>query len=234
MIDDYAAHAAVWDWDGFDNTPEYERWLHCARPYGNKVLLPMCALGQLGAFMAQKGCLVTGFDITQEMITEGLFRFGAIENLDLQIADVRSFSLLTKDFDFCLIKDNDLHLLADLEAVQQALRTIALHMRSGGGLMLALTLPGKKSYKTPLETYHPRVPKESGPKVWKTGQCRYEASSKRFYIKQTVHVDDTQFPYEITLQYYSRRELLRTLRDCGWTVQSETQENGWILECVKN
>ncbi len=31
----------------------------------------MCALGQTGAYMAQKGFSVTAFDITKEMIDEG-------------------------------------------------------------------------------------------------------------------------------------------------------------------
>jgi len=46
MIDDYAKHAAVWDWDGYDNTPEYDYWCNYAGQFGNKVLIPMCALGQ--------------------------------------------------------------------------------------------------------------------------------------------------------------------------------------------
>ena len=46
MIDDYRKHAVVWDWDGFDNSLEYEYWCKYAKHYGNKVLIPMCALGQ--------------------------------------------------------------------------------------------------------------------------------------------------------------------------------------------
>lgn len=46
-----------------------------------KVLIPMCALGQTGAYMAQKGFFVTAFDITKEMIDEGKKRFGSVENL---------------------------------------------------------------------------------------------------------------------------------------------------------
>ena len=64
MIDDYRKHAVVWDWDGFDNSLEYEYWCEYARHYGKKVLIPMCALGQVGAYMAQKGFSVTAFDIT--------------------------------------------------------------------------------------------------------------------------------------------------------------------------
>ena len=226
----YAAHAATWDWDGFDNTPEYERWLQRARPYGNRVLLPMCALGELGAFMAERGFSVTAFDIVPEMIAEGQKRFGAMENLALQVADVCNFTS-EQEFDFCLIKD--LHLLADLDAVRQALKAIAQNTRVGGGLVLALTLPGKASFETPWETYHPRVPKPGGPKVWKESRCRYDAASKRFHINQIVHVDDARFPHEVTLQYYARRVFLRVLRDCGWVPRSENRDQGWVLECTK-
>ena len=41
MIDDYRKHAVVWDWDGFDNSLEYEYWCKYARQYGKKVLIPM-------------------------------------------------------------------------------------------------------------------------------------------------------------------------------------------------
>ena len=228
----YAAHAATWDWDGFDNTAEYERWLQCARPYGNRVLLPMCALGELGAFMARRGCSVTAFDMTPEMIAEGQKRFGAVENLTLQVGDVCSLAS-EQEFDFCLIKDNDLHLLADLDAVRRALTAIAQHVRAGGGLVLVLTLPDRASFETPWEAYPPRVPKQGGPKVWKEGRCRYDAASKRFHIKQIVHVDDAQFPCEVTLQYYARGVFLRVLRDCGWVLRSENRDQGWVLECVK-
>ena len=71
MIDDYRKHAVVWDWDGFDNSLEYEYWCKYTKHYGNKVLIPKCALGQTGAYMAQKGFSVTAFDITKEMIDEG-------------------------------------------------------------------------------------------------------------------------------------------------------------------
>ena len=88
MIDDYRKHAVVWDWDGFDNSLEYEYWCKYARQYGKKVLIPMCALGQVGAYMAQKGFSVTAFDITKEMIDEGEKRFRSVENLSLKIADI--------------------------------------------------------------------------------------------------------------------------------------------------
>ena len=67
-----------------------------------KVLIPMCALGQTGAYMAQKGFFVTAFDITKEMIDEGKKRFGSVENLSLKIADICNLHLGESDFDFFL------------------------------------------------------------------------------------------------------------------------------------
>lgn len=64
MIEDYAKHAAVWDWDGYDNSIEYDYWCNYANKYGKKILIPMCALGQVGAYMAGKGFSVTAFDFS--------------------------------------------------------------------------------------------------------------------------------------------------------------------------
>ena len=98
MIEDYAKHAAIWDWDGFDNSPEYEYWCRYARKYGYKVLMPMCALGSAGAYLAEHEFFVTGFDLTAEMIAEGKKRFGAMENLELLVADICEFDFVEKSY----------------------------------------------------------------------------------------------------------------------------------------
>ena len=158
MIDDYKKHAVVWDWDGFDNSLEYEYWCEYARHYGKKVLIPMCALGQVGAYMAQKGFSVTAFDITKEMIDEGEKRFRSVENLSLNIADICNLHLSESDFDFCFIATQDLHLLSDLKMVRRAFQSLSLHLREGGGLSLELVLPSSESFELPQQTFYPRVP----------------------------------------------------------------------------
>jgi len=52
---DYAKHAQYWDWSGHDRTPEDAYWYRYATRYGNNVLIPMCALGETGAYMAERG-----------------------------------------------------------------------------------------------------------------------------------------------------------------------------------
>ena len=153
MIDDYRKHAVVWDWDGFDNSLEYEYWCKYARQYGKKVLIPMCALGQVGAYMAQKGFSVTAFDITKEMIDEGEKRFRSVENLSLNIADICNLHLSESDFDFCFIATQDLHLLSDLKMVRKAFQSLSLHLREGGGLSLELVLPSSESSKPFIRGY---------------------------------------------------------------------------------
>ena len=232
MIDDYRKHAVVWDWDGFDNSLEYEYWCEYARHYGKKVLIPMCALGQVGAYMAQKGFSVTAFDITKEMIDEG---------------DICNLHLGESDFDFCFIATQDLHLLSDLKMVRKAFRSLALHLREGGCLFLELILPSSESFELPKQTFYPRVPNYTDKKVWKESKNRYDAFTKRYYIDQIVYIQDekgiTSFPYSVTLQYYEQGEIRSALKDAGFIITGEfqnrnkelwtTESSEWIIEAIK-
>jgi len=247
VIDDYRKHAVVWDWDGFDNSLEYEYWCKYAKHYGNKVLIPMCALGQTGAYMAQKGFSVTAFDITKEMIDEGKKRFGSVENLSLKIADICNLHLGESDFDFCFIATQDLHLLSDFKMVKKAFRSLASHLREGGGLSLELVLPSSESFELPKQTFYPQVPNYTDKKVWKESKNRYDAFTKRLHIDQIVYIQDekgiTSFPYSVTLQYYEQDEIRSALKDAGFMITGEfqnrnkelwtTESSEWIIESIK-
>lgn len=246
-IKDYSKHAVVWDWDGFDNTPEYDYWCAYAEKFGSKILIPMCALGEIGAYMAQREFEVTAFDLTEEMILEGRKRFGAVEHLQFQIADICNFDFSCKTFDFAFLKDQDLHLLQTIEDVKKALSCINNHLRTGGCLALELTLPGEKSSYSPKQIYHPRKPRYTDKKVWKESECRYDADEKRNYIKQQVYVEENgvteSFEYAICLQYYERDIILEVLQECGFQVVGEYSDrertpwekgNGfWSVEALK-
>jgi len=212
-----------------------------------KVLIPMCALGQTGAYMAQKGFFVTAFDITKEMIDEGKKRFGSVENLSLKIADICNLHLGESDFDFCFIATQDLHLLSDFKMVKVAFRSLASHLREGGGLSLELVLPSSESFELPKQTFYPQVPNYTDKKVWKESKNRYDAFTKRLHIDQIVYIQDekgiTSFPYSVTLQYYEQDEIRSALKDAGFMITGEfqnrnkelwtTESSEWIIESIK-
>lgn len=207
----------------------------------------MCALGQTGAYMAQKGFSVTAFDITKEMIDEGKKRFGSVENLSLKIADICNLHLGESDFDFCFIATQDLHLLSDFKMVKKAFRSLASHLREGGGLSLELVLPSSESFELPKQTFYPQVPNYTDKKVWKESKNRYDAFTKRLHIDQIVYIQDekgiTSFPYSVTLQYYEQDEIRSALKDAGFMITGEfqnrnkelwtTESSEWIIESIK-
>lgn len=207
----------------------------------------MCALGQTGAYMAQKGFSVTAFDITKEMIDEGKKRFSSVENLSLKIADICNLHLGESDFDFCFIATQDLHLLSDFKMVKKAFRSLASHLREGGGLSLELVLPSSESFELPKQTFYPQVPNYTDKKVWKESKNRYDAFTKRLHIDQIVYIQDekgiTSFPYSVTLQYYEQDEIRSALKDAGFMITGEfqnrnkelwtTESSEWIIESIK-
>lgn len=247
MENPYTEHAAVWDWDAYDRSPEYEHWCRCAERYGTKVLLPMCALGEAGAYMAQKGFAVTAFDITKEMIDEGKKRFGSIQSLSLQVADLCDLQLNESDFDFCLIATQDLHLMPDLSRVQSAFRSLAAHLRAGGCLMLELILPAPESWGSPQQTFYPRVPRYTDKQVWKESRSRYDARTRQQCIDQTIYIrmgkEVESFPYSVVLRYYEPEEIRLALQGAGFEITGEFQSRDrapwtpqsreWIVEAVR-
>lgn len=243
----YAKHAAIWDWGGYDRTQEHEYWRSFAEKYGKNVLIPFCALGESGAYMAERGFNVTGFDFTPEMIYEGKRRFGGTENLRLLTGDVRDFRFDITPVDFCFTTDfGHIH---SMEEIKRALLKINFHLRCGGCLVIETELPPRESMCTPLETFYPKEQVFKDKKVWKTGVTRLDAATARRYISQTVFIEDEggsrqEFDHSFYLQIYSRDAWTSALKECGFEIKSEHKNrerelyeeggNYWICQAVKS
>jgi SAM-dependent methyltransferase len=225
-IGNYARHAQYWDWGGHDRTEEHEYWYKYTAKYGNNVLIPMCAWGEAGAYMARRGMNVTAFDITPEMIDEGKKHFGDVQGLQLMVADVISFRLDGQPADFCYSMDFG-HILS-IENIKKALVCINNHLRDGGGLVIetGLRLPGAESDYHPPKTFYPLKQVYPNLKVWKTGDTRNDAKTGRCYISQTFYAEDENgqvesFDHAFYLQSYSREEWLAAFMECGFDVVGE-------------
>lgn len=248
-IGNYAKHARFWDWGNLDHdrTPEDEYWYQYAKRYGNNVLIPMCALGEAGAYMARRGMAVTAFDITPEMITEGRKRFGAVPGLLLCEGDVRDFRFDIPPVDFCY--STDFGHIPTMEEVKKALVCIGTHLRDGGGLVIETTLPPTESHSYPLQTFLPVNQVYPGLKVWKTGEGRFDAETGRHYISQKFYAQDgsghiESFDHAFYLQCYSREQWIAALNDCGFEIvgeyrnrEVESWQSGgdgfWMVEACK-
>lgn len=225
-IGNYAAHAKYWDWGGIDRTPEHEYWLRYAKKYGDKVLIPMCALGETGAYMAERGLTVTAFDLTEEMITEGKKRFGHIPNLQLLTGNVCDFKFEIEpaDFAFC----TDFGHIHSLEDSARALRRVCEHLRTGGCFVLETNIrnPEEKSWSSEVRTFEPQKQVYPDIKVWKTGGGHYDAETGQHHISQTFyieHADGTveSFPHEFALQRFTRDEWLSAIATSGFGIKGE-------------
>ena len=226
MLNDYQKQAIVWDWDAYDETPEYEYWCKYATQFGKNVLIPMCAHGQTGAYMAKKGFSVVAFDITPEMIAEGKKRFSSISGLELVIADILNLDLNINDIDFSFIAGNgDLHLLQTVKDIELAFTSLHKHIRTGGCLALEITLPPNESYNYPKKIFHPRITNYSDKNIWKENEVKYDAKEKRQYIDQTVYIEDQNgieaFLQNVCLQYYDNGVIQDLLKKCGFIVKGE-------------
>lgn len=226
----YAAHAAIWDFGGIDRRDDFEYWREKAESYGRKVLIPFCALGECGAYLAQRGFQVTAFDITPEMIAEGKKRFSDIAGLQLYTADVTDFCFYSLQADFCFISGDFGH-IHTLDKVKCALQCICAHLREGGGLVIETELPPIQSVTMPPQAFYPINQVYADKKVWKIGSGRTDVETGRRYISQTVFIEDlngivSQFDHSFYLQNYAREEWLNALKECGLKVKSEYSGRG--------
>ena len=215
----YAQHARFWDWSGHDRSEEHEYWLQYAAKYGKNVLIPMCARGETGAYMARHGCSVTAFDITPEMIAQGKKHYGDVTGLQLLEGDVTDFRFDIPPVDFCFTMDFEV--LHSIEDVKKALRCIHSHLRVGGCLAVKPWWPPEKTESWPTQTYLPFKQVYPGMKVWKTGSGRSDAETCRRYISQTFHIEHEDgrlesFEHSFYSQCYTRREWLAALEECGF------------------
>ncbi|MCL2810967.1 MAG: class I SAM-dependent methyltransferase [Clostridia bacterium] len=248
-IGNYARHAQYWDWGGHDRTDEDAYWNNFALKYGKNVLIPMCALGETGAYMAENGFNVTAFDITPEMISEGKKRFDDVPGLRFFEGDVTDFHFDIPPADFCFSMDFG-HLLT-IHDVKKALACIRNHLRIGGCLVIetGLRLPDAESDYYPTKTFYPSKQVYPSVKVWKTGDTRYNAQTGRSHISQTFYAQDESghvesFDHSFYLQSYFREEWLGAFKACGFDIigeYSSREVNSWqsggegfrIFEAVK-
>ncbi len=245
-IGNYALHAAIWDWGGHDRTEEHEYWCHYAAQYGKNVLIPFCAIGETGAYMAHRGFTTTAFDITPEMITEGKKRFDHVPGLQLSEGDVTDFYFDIPPADFCFATDfGHIH---TIEKVKKALLCINRHLREAGILAIETGLCAKESNYTPNKTFYPKEQVYPDKKIWKTGDSSNDSKTGRCYISQTVYIENRnsnveQFNHSFYLQCYPRDAWLSALEECGFEIRSEYNnrekeswregDGFWIVEAVK-
>lgn len=223
--DTYKRHAQYWDWSGHDRSQENKYWYNYAKHYGNNILIPMCAWGETGAYMAQQGMSVTAFDLTPEMIDEGKKRFGDLQGLTLFVGDVTKFHFNISPVDFCF--SVDFEILHSIEDIKKAFICINKHLRDGGGFIIEALLPPKESNSWPLETYNPFTKVYPDRKVWKTGSGYNDAETGRRYISQTFYIEydsDSRlesFDHSFYMQCYSYEEWMSAFNECGFDIVNE-------------
>jgi len=246
-ISNYAKHAQYWDWGSLDHdrTKDDEESYTFVEQYGNSILIPMCAWGHLGAYMAKRGMKITAFDITPEMIEEGEKRFGNIINLSLYVGNAINFNFDIEPVDICAFAE--MGWIHSLDELKKSLVCINNHLRDGGYLILEEFI-GAFDSKTELETFRVKNNPYSDRTIYKTGITRNEAKTRCCYISQTVHIEynngsKEQFDHNFYLQGYTREEWLLSLNECGFEVIAEYKnrekepwsesDGNWIAVAVK-
>jgi SAM-dependent methyltransferase len=244
-IKTYAKHARIWGLYGPDQTEEYEYWCNYAEKFGKNILLPMCASGNMGAYMAKRGFNVTAFDITPEMIEQAQKLHGDTEKLKFFHADIRDFNFDIAPVDFCT--GADFGFLLTIGDIRKALKCISRHMRKGGCLLMGEWFrdPNEESNYSPPERFD--LGEFNGMKAWKISESRTDGENGRWYCSQDVYIEENgvaeMFNHAFYLQSYYREEWIDALRDAGfdWEIEYKNREKeiwregdySWFVEAIK-
>ncbi|MBN2240802.1 MAG: class I SAM-dependent methyltransferase [Dehalococcoidales bacterium] len=221
----YVKHAAIWGMETIDRSEEIVFYAALAGNYGNKVLSPMCATGEIAFGLAERGFNVTAFDIEPEMITVAQNRYKGRENLSFLTGDVTHFSLPESDYHFCFIGTGDFHHLLSNEDMLKALKCIHNHLAETGCLILKLSYPGSESWHSPQQRFELSIPPETGIRAWKLAETAYDAVTMRTHIRQEIFIEEKgnteTFLHEFDLQLVTREALERLLHESGYKLIGE-------------
>jgi hypothetical protein len=186
-IGDYARHARIWDWGGFDDTAITNTGAATPPPMAGACCCPCAPSARTGAYLAERGFDVTAYDITPEMIAEGRRRFGHLPGLHLLVGDVRSFRCDPPAADFCCVKDfrPPAHPRGRASGVGVYCRLPAARW----ALVIEAGLPVEHSSYTPPETFYSLAAGLSRPKGVEGGRDPPRGRHGRTYIAQTVYIE---------------------------------------------
>ncbi|MHC5040197.1 MAG: class I SAM-dependent methyltransferase, partial [Planctomycetota bacterium] len=230
--DRYALRAGTWDCFFGDRTEEIHFVATLAKYHGNRILAPMAATGEVARNLAERGFEVFAFDRCEAMVRTATENAAGVASFTAIQGDLTTLRMERRDFDFAFLGTGDLHHFLDLPSAVSALKTLSHHTSAESGLLLELFNP-------PLPQDTPRPPKppatrrfdaprphpETGGKVWKESQTRYDPEDRRLTIAQTQHASGpgapTPLTYTVHLRLFTREELLDCLDQAGYEIASE-------------
>lgn len=216
---DYAALAEFWTCFFGDRGAEIDGWATLAHRYGQRVLAPMAAVGELAHGLARRGFQVVAVDRSAAMVREGRRRFPPGDALTWARGDVQRLRWREAPFDFAFLANGDLHHFAGHDPQAAVLARLAGALRPGGALGLELFMPASGSWATPRRRFEPLRPPPAGVRVWKEGATRFDAATLRLEIDQALHVRrgdrEERHPHRLTLHLLARDEVPTLLERAG-------------------
>lgn len=184
-IENYSIEAKYFDLLYGDRMQEVRFYSGLASGYGKRVLELGVGTAALAIPLASEGHEVTGIDNSPDMLAVAEEKLGRCDQpvkqrLRLANADMRSFDLAEKNFDFAFISFSTfLHLLTHEEELN-CLRYIREHLRLRGGLAISVFQPDPKYLSGVLKLHHAIKVPESGVEL-----VRYHQESND-YARQLI------------------------------------------------
>ncbi|RMF30855.1 MAG: class I SAM-dependent methyltransferase [Chloroflexi bacterium] len=219
----YALQARLLELFRADRAEEIGFWAWLAGDYGLRVVDWAAGAGEIACGLAAQGFRVTGVERRPEWLALAEERAEALPSevrprwVEGEVTTTR----LRDRFDFALLTDDAFGRLPDAEARRQALRTIFLHLRPGGGMALVLTPPPLLPVDEGLRPVPRLRPLPDGVQVERFRRYRYEEDIRRLFVEEVLEVREgghtrrVRWRYEV--QLFTPDAIFRLLRIVGFT-----------------
>jgi SAM-dependent methyltransferase len=216
----FGERARYWDCFYGDRTDEVEFWARIAADYGNRILMPMSATGEVAVGLAKKGFEVFALECCPVLVEksrsrgEGVASFHCLQNTLLDV------DLEGEEFDFVLFASGDYHYFPESEDRETALENVHRLLKPGGGFGLELMPFSPDRQSTAGIDHDPCRQPDDGSELHIHTWTNYNPNERLLAIHQvlTIHSEEEtrQVESHIPVPLFTRVDLQAQLSQCGF------------------
>jgi SAM-dependent methyltransferase len=208
---------------------ELEFYQRQAQRAGPRVLELACGTGRLTIPLARSGLILTGLDLSAEMLARSATKAAALNlALDLHPADMRTFAL-DQQFDLIFIPINSLCHLMDWRDVGQCFAQVRRHLAPGGRFVIDVFNPSLALLTRDRTRWYEvgDYRDAQGGTVRLTEQNKYDAATQINHLQWRFETESGQrLEHSLTMRQFFPQELDALLAHSGFVVAQKFGKYG--------
>jgi len=224
----YGTRAETFDAFWPDRKDEVAFWAELARPYGTKLVNPMCATGAIASGLAEAGYQVAAIDNSREMLVIARLRSRSSENPVYIESDLFDYSV-EQPVDIVILHSGCVHHFKGEQGRKDVFRKAWSWLRPGGMLGLELlehTMPEWLRHE--FTSTHPASSLEGINSVMKRTTVELESDGIRRHFTELMRYRRGEEPvtvtHSFTLEVPPTTQLRREVTESGFKIAQDLMD----------